>query len=91
MMSLSVFDILTAHMQEAIRVGSTLYHTLLYVPWSRDLIERNIYGCSNQIEDDTKQWETHAGSDHHTEQSYTEFMPIRSNKCRFYDDFWLKW
>ena len=43
------------------------YITPCPIPWSRDLMERNIYiyGHSNQIEGVTKQWETYAGSGHH--------------------------
>ena len=67
-----------------------LYHTLSYIPWSRDLMESNIYSCSNQTDKVTKHWETYEGPDHHAEQLYKESVPIRSDKCRLEDVLWLR-
>ena len=61
------------------------------IPCSRDLMERNIYGRSKQIDEVIKQWETYTGFDHHAEQSYKELVPIRSDKCRLYDILWFRW
>ena len=70
---------------------SKICHTLPYIPWSHDLIERNNYSRSNQIDKVTEHSETYEGSDHLDEQSYKESVPIRSYKCRFYDVLWLRW
>ena len=40
----------------------TLDHTLAYMPWSRDLTERVIYGRSIQTGKVIKQWVTHNGN-----------------------------
>ena len=56
-------------------VYTTIYHTFGYVPWSRDLMERNICRCSYQIEIVTKLLETYAGSDHHADEPYNESVP----------------
>ena len=60
---------------------TTLYHTMAYIPWSRDLAERNIYSRSNQTDQVTKQWEMYEGTHHHAEQLYKESVEIRSDKC----------
>ena len=46
----------------------TSYHSSWHIPWARDLMERNIYSHSLQIDKVTKQWETYEDSDHHVEQ-----------------------
>ena len=47
---------------------SLLHHTLAYIQWSRDLMERIIYRSYNQTGKVIKQWETYEGSDHHAER-----------------------
>ena len=58
-------------LKEGVMLGgfySTLYHTLVFIPRSRDLTERNIHSRSNQTDKVTKQWEMYEGPRHHAEQ-----------------------